>query len=114
MSLTNTETWVYVCELAALTVERGVCALVDGQQVALFRLSATDVVALGNWDPFSNAQVMSRGLIGDRNGVTKLSSPVYKQSFDVRTGQCLDDPSVSIPVYPVRIDGHRVQVRVSS
>ncbi|MCU1345413.1 MAG: nitrite reductase small subunit [Acidimicrobiia bacterium] len=115
MSVTDVETWIYVCDEAALLPDRGVCALVDGQQVAVFRLSATnELVAIGNFDPFSKAQVMSRGIIGDREGVVKVASPVYKQSFDVHTGVCLDDPTVSLPVFPVRLDGHRVQVRASS
>jgi len=105
--------WVYVCEMAALTPHRGVCALIDGEQIALFRLSTEEVAAVGNLDPFSNAQVISRGIIGDRDGVAKVSSPVYKQSFDLRTGECFDDPSVSIPVYPVHVDSHRIHVRVS-
>ena len=107
------ERWVYVCELTALTLQRGVCALIEDAQIAMFRLSTHEVVAVGNLDPYSNAQVMSRGIIGDRNGVATVTSPVYKQSFDLQTGECFDDPSVSIPVYAVRIDGHRIQVRVS-
>jgi nitrite reductase (NADH) small subunit len=115
MTVTNTDLWVDVCEVDVLHPDRGVCALVAGQQVAVFRLSGTDeVVALANRDPFSGAQVMSRGIVGDRNGIPKVASPVYKQSFDLQTGVCLDDPAVSIPVYPVRLDGGRVQVRVSS
>jgi nitrite reductase (NADH) small subunit len=115
MTVTNVGIWFDVCHVGALTPDRGVCALIAGQQVAVFRLSATDeVVALSNRDPFSGAQVLSRGIIGDRNGIPKLASPVYKQSFDLQTGICLDDPSVSVPVFPVRLDGGRVQVRVSS
>ncbi len=115
MTVTEADLWIDVCDVSALTPDRGVCALVAGQQVAVFRLSTTDeVVALSNLDPFSGAQVLSRGIIGDRSGTPKVASPVYKQSFDLRTGVCLDDPTVSIPVYPVRLDGGRIQVRVSS
>lgn len=97
-------TWVRVCALDRLTPNRGVAALVGGQQVALFRLPDDEVRAIGNRDPFSMAHVMSRGVVGDKAGVPKVASPVYKQSFDLRTGRCLDDPDVAVPSYPVRVD----------
>jgi nitrite reductase (NADH) small subunit len=54
--------------------------------------------------------VLSRGIVGDKNGVPKVASPVFKQNFDLRTGQCLDDPAVSVKSYPVRLRGTRVEV----
>jgi nitrite reductase (NADH) small subunit len=37
---------------------------------------------------------------------------MYKQSFDLRSGQCLDDPSVSVPTFPVQVMSGRVRVAV--
>ena len=102
--------WVAVCSASALTVDRGVCALVDGVQIALFRLADGAVYALSNFDPFSRAQVLSRGIVGDHEGRPKVASPVYKQSFDLATGRCLDDAAVMVPVYPARIVDGRVEV----
>jgi nitrite reductase (NADH) small subunit len=96
--------WVPVCALDRLTPNRGVAALVDDRQVAVFRLPGDEVRAIGNLDPFSHAHVLSRGVVGDVGGVPKVASPVYKQSFDLRTGRCLDDPEVAVPTYPVRVD----------
>jgi nitrite reductase (NADH) small subunit len=107
------DTWVAVCHLDDLAVDRGACVLVDGRQVALFRLSPDDRVhAISNYDPFSAAFVLSRGIVGSRGGVPKVASPMYKQSFDLRTGECLDDPSVAVDVFLVRCgaDG-RIEVR---
>lgn len=103
--------WEEVCRLADVTPGTGVCALVAGRQVAVVR-SGDDVYALGNFDPFSKAFVLSRGIVGDRGGVPKIASPVYKQSFDLRTGQCLDDPEVRIPTYEVRVERGRILVRL--
>lgn len=105
-------TWNDVCELKALPIGRGVCALVDGVQVALFRVTADDVFAVSNFDPFSEAYVMSRGIVGSRGDVPKVASPMYKQSFDLRTGVCLDDPSVSLDTFDVRVRDGRIEVRV--
>jgi nitrite reductase (NADH) small subunit len=101
----GTGAWVRLCPLDRLIPGRGRAALVGGQQVAVFRLFGEgDVHAIGNRDPFSGAQVLSRGIVGDRGGVPKVASPVYKQSFDLRTGRCLDDPEVAVPTYRVRVE----------
>ena len=63
----------------------------------------SEVFAIGNFDPFSKAFVLSRGIVGDRAGVPKIASPIYKQSFDLRTGVCMDDAAVTVPTYPVRL-----------
>lgn len=104
--------WVDVVALEELTPGRGVAALVGGRQVAIFLVAGGELFAVDNHDPFSATYVLSRGLVGDRDGIPKVASPMYKQSFDLRTGRCLDDDSVSIPVYPVRVESGRVQVTV--
>jgi len=95
--------WLPVCRYDDLEVERGCAALLGVRQVAIFRLHDGSVHALGNLDPFSGAQVMSRGIVGSRGETDVVASPMHKQGFDLRTGQCLDDSSVSIPVYGVRV-----------
>ena len=107
----NALSWVTVCGLDAIAPNTGVNALVGTEQVAIFRIGATDeVYATGNFDPFSKAFVMSRGILGDRQGVLKVASPIYKQNFDLKTGVCLDDETVSLPVYPVRVVNQEVQI----
>jgi nitrite reductase (NADH) small subunit len=103
--------WVDVCAFDDLVPDRGVAALVGSHQVAVFRVSPGDeLYALSNYDPFSRAFVLSRGIVGSRGEVPKVASPMYKQAFDLRTGQCLDDPSVSVPTFAVRVVAGRVQV----
>ncbi len=87
--------------------------MVEGQQIAVFRIGdSTEVYALSNYDPFSNAFVLSRGIVGDRNGVPKVASPIYKQNFNLQTGQCFDDETVSIPTFAVRVIDLQVQISV--
>ncbi|MGQ0655593.1 MAG: nitrite reductase small subunit NirD [Betaproteobacteria bacterium] len=88
----------------------GVGALVDGRQVAVFRLDDDSVHALGNYDPFSKANVLSRGIVGDLKGELVVASPVYKQHFSLATGACLEDAAVSVPVYGARVQAGMVQV----
>jgi nitrite reductase (NADH) small subunit len=105
------QTWTSVCALNALQPEAGVAVLLpDTSQVAVFRTFDGALHAVANVDPFSGAAVLSRGIVGDRGGVAVVASPIYKQSFDLSTGACLDDPAVSIAVYPVRVLDDIVQV----
>lgn len=98
------ETWTPACAYDYLIPGRGVGVLLDdGSQAALFRLDDGSVHALGNVDPFSGAAVLSRGIIGDRAGRPSVQSPIGKQAFALDEGRCLDDPTVMVPVYPVRV-----------
>jgi nitrite reductase (NADH) small subunit len=102
--------WLTVCSVDDLQEQSGVCALVDGQQVAIFYLAKT-VYAIGNYDPIGKANVLSRGIVGDLKGQTVVASPLYKQHFNLQTGACLEDESVSVPVYACRIDNDKVQIK---
>ena len=110
---TRAAPWEDVCALEEVLPGTGVCALLGGRQVAIVRTASPDAVyAIGNFDPFSKAFVLSRGIVGDRGGIPKIASPIYKQSFDLRTGQCLDDAHVSVPAYEVRVERGRILVRI--
>ena len=98
--------WTRVCELDDVLAGTGVCALVAGRQIALFRLGRS-VFAMDNRDPASGINVLSRGLLGDAQGERVVASPLYKHHYSLTTGRCLEDPDKSVAVYPVRVlDGH--------
>ncbi|MPY97807.1 MAG: nitrite reductase small subunit NirD [Actinophytocola sp.] len=110
MTMTDALTWTAVCELARIPVAAGVAALLPGgEQAAVFRVSGDAVYAIGNVDPIGGAAVLSRGIVGDADGVPVVASPLYKERFDLRTGECLDGDA-SVPVYPVRVTDGVVQV----
>ncbi|RJK96844.1 nitrite reductase small subunit NirD [Vallicoccus soli] len=102
--------WVPVCPYDALVPDRGAAAIVDGDQVALFRTADGAVHAVGNRDPFSGANVLARGIVGGRGDVPTVASPMYKQAFDLRTGRCLDDAAVALPVWRTRVRDGLVEV----
>lgn len=106
-------TWVRVCALDALVPDRGAAALVDGRQVALFRLAGdadATVRAVGHRDPYSGANVMARGLVGSVGDVPVVVSPMHKQRFRFDDGRALDDPSVTVGVWATRVVGRTVEV----
>jgi nitrite reductase (NADH) small subunit len=103
--------WTDVCALDDILPNSGEAALIGGRQVALVRVGETDeVYALSNYDPFSEAFVIARGIVGDRGGRPKIASPIFKQNFDLRTGACMDDETVVLPTYPVRVRAGRIEV----
>jgi nitrite reductase (NADH) small subunit len=107
------QTWATVCTLEQLPLDGGLCALLNETQVALFRVSGVEeVYALANLDPFSNANVISRGVVGDIGGTLVVASPVYKQHFSLLDGVCLEDDSVFLKTYATRVVGDSVQLTI--
>ncbi|MDB5976736.1 MAG: nirB domain binding binding [Nevskia sp.] len=106
--------WRTICALDEIWPDSGVAALIGTEQVAIFRLGESeDVYALGNHDPFSEANVLARGITGDLGGEPVVASPVYKQHFRLRDGVCVEDAAVSVPIYPVRVYNGAVQLGVT-
>ena len=102
--------WRAICPAARLPVDRGVAALLDGEQVAVFRTSQQQLYAVSNEDPFTGTMVMSRGIVGSRGERCTVASPLHKQVFDLETGQCLDDVAVMLTVHDIRVSGGVVEV----
>ena len=102
--------WVAVCSYERLQPERGVAALVNGAQVAIFLTYDGSLYAIDNLDPLCGANVLSRGIVGTRGSVPTVSSPMHKQAYDLATGQCLDAPAVRVRTYSVRCRDGAVEV----
>lgn len=107
LTSTETLTWYDVCRIEDLPRERGAAALVDGRQVALFRTFDGTVHAVQQRDPYSGAYVMSRGIVGTRGAAQTVASPMYKQVFDLGTGECLEPVGKD----PVGLETFAVSVR---
>lgn len=108
--------WTPVCTLDDILINTGVCALIQGMQIAIFRVrlaqGGEQVFAVDNCDPQSEANVLSRGLVGSLGGRIVVASPIYKHHYDLATGECLEEPSVPIRAYAVRVENERVWVAV--
>jgi nitrite reductase (NADH) small subunit len=108
--------WTAVCQLDDIVPNTGVCALVNGEQVAVFHVNDgntnTAVYAIENFDPGSQAAVLSRGLIGSLGERVVVASPIYKHHFDLRTGECLESPSYSVGAFDTRVENGHVWVAV--
>ncbi len=103
-------TWQFICDFEDIFPDCGVAALIDTRQIAIFRIGE-QVYALDNFDPNSDANVLSRGLVGDINGEPVVASPIYKHHFSLITGRCLEDPEQSVHAYPARVSEGRVYIK---
>lgn len=110
---TDTPTWTDVCAVDDILPGTGVCALVEGRHVAVFRLGADRFYAIDNVDPKSGASVLSRGLLGNLGERIVVASPLYKNHFDLNTGECIEAAEHSVRAHGVRLDGRRVQVALA-
>jgi len=102
--------WTAVCPLDRVEIERGVAALVSGTPIALFRTHTGDLHALDNVDPMSGASVLSRGIVGTRGEIPTVASPMHKQAFNLRTGECLDADGIRVRVYQVRVRDGMIEI----
>lgn len=106
--------WIAICDLDDVLPGLGRCALFNEKQIAIFRVQDASgesvLYAIDNYCPFSHANTLSRGITGSLDDKVVVASPLYKQHFDLATGICLEDESVKVNTYPVRLDGNTIQL----
>ena len=106
---------VDICALDDILPDTGVCAWLDGRQVAVFRVGdGEEIYAIGNYDANSGANVLARGIVGDLGGRLVVASPIYKQHYDLKTGECIEDPIASVRAYRAQVIDGRVRVTLPS
>ncbi|NRA20587.1 MAG: nitrite reductase small subunit NirD [Oceanospirillaceae bacterium] len=115
--MTTSAQWIDICKILDIPKNTGVCAHLQGEQVAVFHIHSrsngaeSQVKAVSNFDPFAKANVLSRGLITELDEKYSIASPLLKQQFCLDTGKCQQDDSVSIPIYESRINNGFVQLK---
>lgn len=108
----TTGEWHPVCTLEDIWPNMGVCALVEDRQIAIFRMQDDQLYAIDNHDPHSDANVLSRGIVGDLAGEHVVASPIYKHHYQLRTGACVEDDTVRLNTYAVELRDGAVWVQV--
>ena len=113
------DSWIDICALSDLPHDAGVAALLNENtaeetQLALFRSTDSDeVYAINNFDPFSDANVLARGIVCSIGDEITVASPVHKEHFSLTTGQCLEDDAVAVASYATKTHQGRVFVHTS-
>ncbi|WP_160064933.1 nitrite reductase small subunit NirD [Psychromonas sp. L1A2] len=105
--------WNPICALDNVYPATGVCALIDGKQVAIFRPRDDEqVFAMENMDPFARSNVLSRGIICEHKDQLWVASPLKKQRFNLVDGSCLENDQVSVATYKTRIKEGSIEVQL--
>ena len=111
---TITETWVLACSTTQIPENGGACALVNGEQIAIFNFTRRgEWFATQNLCPHKQQMVLSRGMIGSTGDEPKVACPFHKKTFSLQTGACLNGDNYEIKTYPVKIEDGMVFVDMS-
>ncbi len=114
--------WLTICHKDDILPNMGRGALITEQnqqrQIAIFKIvdlqGNEQFYALDNFCPFSNTNTLSRGITGDINGQLVVASPLYKQHFNLKTGQCLEDETITVNTYSVRCNNEHILIAVKA
>ena len=101
--------WQEVCRLDDIPADAGIGARLGDLQIALFRFNDA-VYALDNREPDSDANVLSRGLLGDVAGEPVVISPLYKQKIRLRDGCFQGSSQPAVRAWPVKVEAETVWV----
>ncbi|WP_332602367.1 nitrite reductase small subunit NirD [Arthrobacter sp. S2(2024)] len=104
--------WHRVCAIDELEPAWGEAALVGGRQVALFRTTPDQVLAVSQQDPATLSNVMARGIVGSRGSRPTIASPLHKEVYDLETGECFTNPELRLASYATRLVDGYVEVAV--
>jgi nitrite reductase (NADH) large subunit len=107
--------WVHVGSVSDFPDSGGRAIKHGESEVAVFRFdSRGQWYACQNTCPHKHEAVLSRGIIGDQQGVPKVACPLHKKTFSLESGECLTGESYQVDVFPVRVDGDDVFVELPS
>lgn len=101
--------WQEICGLDEIPEQAGIGARLGRKPIALFRFG-TSVYALDDQEPGSDANVLSRGILGDAAGEPVVISPLYKQRIRLRDGCQVDNGEPAVRAWPVKIENGKVWV----
>lgn len=107
-----------VCTVDDILPNTGVCALVDSQPVAIFRVTPpsgadNQFYAIDNIDPKNGANVLSRGLVGSLGDQVVVASPLYKHHFNLATGQCLENSEYSVRAHHLYLKQNAIYITLN-
>ncbi|MFC0184950.1 nitrite reductase small subunit NirD [Pseudarcicella hirudinis] len=104
-------TWHLACQVEDIPSDGGACALIEGEQIAIYNFSRRkEWYATQNLCPHRQQMALSRGMIGSAGEEPKVACPFHKKTFSLKSGECLSGDEFHIRTYPVKIEGDKVFV----
>lgn len=106
--------WFKAAEVSKFAKDGGVCVKYKNKQIAVFNFQRRNKwYACQNLSPEKNENVLSRGMIGDENGIPKVACPLHKKTFSLETGENLNGDLAPIATYPVKVEDNFVYIGFS-
>ena len=110
----DVKVWFKAAPVSAFPKDGGACVKYKDLQIAVFNFSRLDKwYACQNLSPEKQEMVLSRGMLGDYQGIPKIACPLHKKTFSLETGENLNGDLDAIATYPVKIDGENVYIGFS-
>lgn len=106
--------WFKAAQVKDFPENGGACLRYKDMQIAVFNFARrNEWYACQNLCPHKMQMILSRGMIGSKEGEPKVACPFHKRAFSLKTGECLNAEECNISVFPVRIEDGYVLVGFS-
>ena len=112
-TVTNNEvkTWFRVGNVNDFPENGGACIKYKDKQIAVYNFTRKNKwYACQNLCPHKMEMVLSRGMIGDVEGIAKVACPMHKKTFSLEDGSNLNGDDYQIAIYPVKIEDENVYI----
>jgi len=105
--------WTQIGKTDDFPLHLGTCIKVKDTQIAVFHLPTEGKwYAVQNYNPINQRMVLSRGIVGDENGVPYVACPLHKHHYSLETGVCLTDPAFSLQTFPIKEEEGKLMISV--
>jgi len=103
--------WFKAAAVSAFPKNGGACIKYKNKQIAIFSFDRKGKwYACQNLCPHKMEMILSRGMIGDEQGIAKVACPLHKKTFSLESGENLNGDLPAIAVYPVKVEDGYVYV----
>jgi nitrite reductase (NADH) small subunit len=110
----NVKVWFKAASVNDFPENGGACVKYKDKQIAVFNFTRENTwYACQNVCPHKLEMVLSRGMIGDAEGIPKIACPMHKKTFSLETGENLNGDLEAIATYPIKIEDHSVYIGFS-
>lgn len=101
----DVKVWFKAAAINAFPKDGGACVKYKEKQIAVYNFTRQGKwYACQNLCPHKMEMVLSRGMIGDAQGIAKVACPLHKKTFSLETGENLNGDLPAIATYPVKIE----------
>jgi NAD(P)H-dependent nitrite reductase large subunit/NAD(P)H-dependent nitrite reductase small subunit len=103
--------WVALAKVSEVPRDGGIAARYGKTEIAIFNFATRgEWFASQNLCPHKRQMVLARGILGDMASKPKVACPLHKNTFDLRSGACLNGDLPALTTFPVKVEGDDVLV----